>query len=118
MRRQVRPGVSTAQLNDIAALVMRREKARSAPMAVYGFPAEVCLSVNDEIVHGIPAGRRLADGDLVKMDVTVEKDGYVADAAITVGVGAIGPQRARLLEGTRRALYAALSVARAGAPIH
>ena len=118
MRAAVRPGVSTRELNAIGAAVMRREKARSAPMAVYGFPAEVCLSVNDEIVHGVPSGRALRDGDLLKMDVTVEKNGYVADAALTVGVGTLTTGRADLVEGTHRALYAALSVARAGAPIH
>ncbi|MGH9750653.1 MAG: M24 family metallopeptidase, partial [Candidatus Polarisedimenticolia bacterium] len=81
MTGRVRPGVTAARLNGIAARVMARCRARAAPMLVYGFPAEVCISVNDEIVHGIPSDRILRDGDLLKLDVTVEKDGYMADAA-------------------------------------
>lgn len=117
MRRRVRPGATTAELNRIGAGVMRREKARSAPMLVYGFPAEVCISVNDEVVHGVPSGRLLREGDLVKLDVTVEKDGYIADAAITVAAGSATPRRLALIECSRRAFYQAMAVARAGVPI-
>jgi methionyl aminopeptidase len=77
----VRAGVTTGGLDAIAAGIFKREGARSAPAIVYGFPGHVLISVNDEIVHGIPGPRILKDGDLVKLDVTVEKDGYVADAA-------------------------------------
>lgn len=88
MRAAVREGRTTLELDATAARVLAEHGARSAPMHVYGFPATSCISVNDEIVHGIPSGRVLEPGDLVKLDVTAEKDGYVADAAITLPVRA------------------------------
>jgi methionyl aminopeptidase len=119
MGRQVRPGITTGDLNEIAADVMRRHRARSAPMLVYGFPTEVCISVNDELVHGIPSSRRvLEDGDLLKLDVTVEKDGYMADAAMTFGVGAIPPGSQALIDCARHAFARAMTVARAGNPVN
>lgn len=117
MRRHVRPGVTTSRLNDAGARVMRRLGGRSAPMLVYGFPAENCISVNDEIVHGIPGGRVLKEGDLVKLDVTVEKDGYMADAAISVPVGNVRPAIASLARTAERAFHRAMQAARAGNPI-
>jgi methionyl aminopeptidase len=87
MKKAVRPGVTTAELDRIGGAALREHGARSAPKLVYGFPADMLISVNDEAVHGIPGPRRLRDGDLVKLDVTVEKDGYMADAAVTVPVG-------------------------------
>lgn len=72
----VRAGVTTAELDAVAAAVFARHGARSAPALVYGFPGHALISVNDEIVHGVPGPRRLRHGDLVKLDVTVEKDGY------------------------------------------
>src|SRR5262245_34767255 len=77
----VRPGVTTGELDGLAAALFRRHGARSAPALVYNFPGTVLLSVNDEVVHGVPGPRLLRDGDILKLDVTVEKDGYVADAA-------------------------------------
>jgi len=114
MRRHARAGATTAEINAVGAEVIRRNGARSAPMLVYDFPAEVCISVNDEIVHGIPSGRVLAEGDLLKLDVTVEKDGLMADAAVTVGIGRITEQKRRLITCVERALTAALSQARTG----
>src|SRR5262245_7799643 len=76
----VRPGITTGELDAIAANVFNEHGARSAPTLVYGFPGTVLISLNDEIVHGVPGSRRIAEGDLVKLDVTVEKDGYIADA--------------------------------------
>jgi methionyl aminopeptidase len=81
---QVRPGVTTGELDARAAQVFAAHGARSAPALVYGSPGTVLISVNDEIVHGIPVVRRITAGDIVKIDVTVEKDGYVADAARSV----------------------------------
>jgi methionyl aminopeptidase len=110
----VQPGVTTRDLDNIAASIFAQHKARSAPTLVYGFPGTVLISVNDEIVHGIPGNRRLEVGDLVKLDVTVEKDGYVADAARTVIVGE-GSEVARQLTACARAAFAAgLAAARAG----
>src|SRR5215213_9050583 len=87
MRRQVRPGVTTAELDAVGARVFRRAGARSGPQLDYGFPGVNCISVNDEAVHGIPGPRRLREGDLVKLDVTAELDGFYADACVSVPVG-------------------------------
>jgi methionyl aminopeptidase len=76
--------MTTEQLDDIGAAFLRKRGARSAPQLTYDFPGFNCISVNDEVVHGIPGARVLAPNDVVKIDVTAELDGYVADAAITV----------------------------------
>ena len=114
----VRPGVSTGELDDVAAGVFADEGARSAPAMVYGFPRTVLISVNDEIVHGVPGSRRLQRGDLVKLDVTVEKGGYVADAARTVVVEEGTPVAHQLAACAAAALDAALRVAHAGVRVN
>jgi methionyl aminopeptidase len=114
LERGVRDGITTAELDGIAGAVFASHGARSAPALVYGFPGTVLLSVNDEIVHGVPGSRPLARGDVVKLDVTAEKDGYMADAARTVIVGAGSETARRLLACVRSAFDRALAVARAG----
>src|SRR5262245_41094719 len=104
----VHAGVTTGELDAIAAGIFKREGARSAPAIVYGFPGHVLISVNDEIVHGIPGPRRLGRGDLVKLDVTVEKDGYVADAACSVIVGDGSATATGLVACAEKAFEAAL----------
>jgi len=89
MKRVVRPGVSTAELDAIGNKVMRENGAHSAPTMVYRFPGGSCISVNDEVVHGIPGNRKLAGGDLVNLDVTIQKNGFMTDTAATVAVGTI-----------------------------
>jgi methionyl aminopeptidase len=118
MRAAVRPGVSTAELDDVAAEVFRAAGARSGPQLDYDFPGVTCISVNDEAVHGIPGPRRLREGDLVKLDVTAELDGFYTDACVSVPVGAIDPATARLVACAERALAAALRVAKADAPLN
>ena len=114
MRQQVRPGVSTAELDAVGDHVMRRLGGRSAPALVYQFPGSSCISLNDEAVHGIPRDRALAEGDLVKLDVTVEKNGFMADAALSVAVGSVSPEKARLAACAERAFELGLQVAKAG----
>jgi methionyl aminopeptidase len=114
----VRPGTTTAELDAIAARVFASQGAHSAPKIVYGFPGTVLISVNDEVVHGIPGPRRLEPGDVVKLDVTVEKDGYVADAARTVIVESGTDVARRLVACARAAFSAALDVARAGTKVN
>ena len=114
MKRCVRPGVTTAELDEVGAGVMREQGARSAPALVYQFPGANCISVNEEAVHGIPGKRELRSGDLVKLDVTTEKDGFMADAAITVPVGEVTEESRRLAECAERAFTKAMLVARAG----
>ena len=114
----VRPGVTTAELDAIARDVVVAHGARSAPALVYGFPGTVLISVNDEVVHGIPGPRRLRRGDLVSLDVTIEKDGYIADAARSVVVEEGEAPAARLVACAEAAFDAALDVARAGTPVN
>src|SRR5246127_111651 len=114
MKRQVRPGITTAELDAIGAQVMQESGARSAPAMVYGFPGANCISLNEEAVHGIPSDRALEQGDLLKLDVTVEKDGFMADAAETVPVGEISQEAERLMTCARRAFEKAMLVARVG----
>jgi methionyl aminopeptidase len=118
LQRAVAEGITTAELDAIAKAVLAQNGARSAPAMVYGFPGTVLISVNDEIVHGIPGARRLRRGDLVSLDVTIEKNGFFADAARSVIVGE-GSQKARdLIAAAESSLRAALQVARAGAPVN
>jgi methionyl aminopeptidase len=114
MEQAVRPGVTTAELDTVAHRIFTRYGAHSAPARVYGFPGTVLISVNDEVVHGIPGPRRLQGGDVVKLDVTAEKHGYVADAARTVIVGDESELAGRLRRCSEEAFTAALRVARAG----
>jgi methionyl aminopeptidase len=116
MRRAARPGITTGDLDAIAARIFRGAGGRSAPQLTYGFPGATCISVNDEAVHGIPGPRRLREGDLVKLDVAAELDGFYADACVSVGVGRARPATNRLAAAARHALTEALAVARAGAP--
>lgn len=115
MRKAVRPGVTTAELDRIGERTLARHGARSAPRAVYDFPGATCISVNDEAVHGIPGSRRLEEGDLVTLDVTAELDGYYADAAVTVGIPPLSNEAGRIRDCARAAFERALGVARAGA---
>ena len=117
LAQQVRAGITTAQLDAVAAAMFEKHGARSAPAMVYRFPGHVLVSVNDEIVHGIPGARVLRRGDLVTLDVTVEKDGYFADAARTVIVGSASDTARRLAACVRAAFRAGASVARAGTPV-
>jgi len=116
MEAAVQPGISTGELDAIAARVFRARGARSAPRLVYRFPGETCVSVNDEVVHGIPGDRVLRAGDLVKLDVTAEKGGFMADAArtVVVGGGAADGVAGRLARCARVAFERALADAQPG----
>ena len=118
MRRAVRPGITTRELDLIGGRVFRRHGARSGPQLDYGFPGINCISVGDEAVHGIPGARRLREGELVKLDVTAELDGFYADACVSVPVGRASSPTQRLVASAGRALDDALGVARAGAPLN
>jgi len=111
-------GVTTAELDAVARDVLLKHGARSAPAIVYGFPGAVLISVNDEIVHGVPGDRRLQGGDLVSLDVTVEKDGFFADAARSIVIGDASRVALRLIEAAERALAAGLRAARAGVKVN
>jgi methionyl aminopeptidase len=114
LEKMAAPGVSTGDLDRAAARVFARHGAQSAPALVYGFPGIVLISVNDEVVHGVPGSRQLARGDIVKLDVTAEKAGYVADAARTIVLDGASDTVRRLKICAEAAFAAALDVARAG----
>jgi methionyl aminopeptidase len=119
MREQVRPGISTAALDRLAEDEIVRQGARPAFKGYAGFPATLCTSINHEIVHGIPSPKRkLKEGDIISIDVGVCLDGYFGDAAITVPVGEISPEAARLIEVTRVCLERAIARARPGERLH
>src|SRR5262249_35359126 len=118
MRAAVAPGVSTGELDAVAARVFAAAGARSAPQLVYQFPGATCSSVTDESVHGIPSpSRRLATGDLVKLDVTAELNGYMADAAITVPVGRVSESANQLLLCAEQAFRKGLREIRHGSRV-
>src|SRR5208282_1141233 len=114
MTNAVRVGITTGELDEVGGDVMKQHGARSAPAMVYKFPGVNCISVNEEAVHGIPGKRALESGDLVKLDVTIEKNGFMADAAVTVPVGEVSEERKNLLACAERAFAKAMLVARAG----
>ncbi len=114
MREAVVPGMTTAELDDIGARFMRARGAESAPQAVYNFPGFTCISVNDEVVHGVPGSRVLARGDLVKIDVTAKLDGFIADAALTVAIPPVQPSHQALCDAARAAFERAMALATVG----
>jgi methionyl aminopeptidase len=114
----VRPGITTRELDEIGARVLAEHGAESAPPKVYGFPGALCISVNDEAIHGIPGERVLQTGDLVKLDLVAEKEGFFADAAVTVAVGEVSPSAAALIRCAESAFHLAANVARAGNRVH
>jgi methionyl aminopeptidase len=118
LRLRTRPGVTTGELDRAAAEVFALHGARSGPELTYGFPGAICISVNDEAVHGIPGERVLRDGDLVTLDVTAELDGYYADAAVSVAVGHAPALVRRLCAAAESALARALATATAGSPLN
>ncbi|MDE3108712.1 MAG: type I methionyl aminopeptidase [Acidobacteriota bacterium] len=113
MARHVWAGATTGEIADLGGAIMRLNGARSAPRIVYGFPGDVLISINDEAVHGIPSHSRVIQaGDLVKLDVTFEKDGYIADAAITVPVEPVSNESRQLIACAERAFRRAMHFAR------
>ena len=110
----VKPGITTRELDRIGARVLAEHGAESAPPKVYGFPGALCISVNEEAIHGIPGDRVVRAGDLVKLDLVAEKDGYYADAAVTVAVGEVSATAAALARCAENAFRLAAKAARVG----
>lgn len=111
LRGVVRPGVTTKEIEDYADSRIAALGGISAFRGYRGYPAGICVSVNEQVVHGIPSSRRLVEGDLVSVDVGVFKDGFFGDAAISLPVGNIGGEDARLLSVTEEALYLGIAQA-------
>src|SRR6188768_1061990 len=111
----VAPGITTADLDALAEKRIRAAGALPAFKGYHGYPATICASINDEVIHGIPSGRRiLNEGDIISIDVGASLDGYFGDSAITLPVGPVSEQAAQLLTVTEESLYKAIERARPG----
>lgn len=117
MKAHLIPGITTAELDAIAAELLAKYGAHSAPRQVYHFPGDTCISINDEAAHGIPGPRVIKTGDLVNLDVSAELDGYYADTAATYAIPPASNQAQKLLHCAQKALEEAISIARAGTPL-
>jgi methionyl aminopeptidase len=112
---RVAPGVSTADLDELAESLIIKAGAIPAFKGYHGYPATICASINDEVIHGIPSGRRvLAEGDVISIDVGASIDGYFGDSAITLAVGKVSEEAATLLRVTDEALHKAIACVRPG----
>lgn len=112
LRKQVRPGVSTLELDHLAEELILQEKAIPAFKGYHGFPASLCASTNEEIVHGIPSERKLKEGDIISLDLGVNYQGFFSDMAITVAVGKISAKVKKLIEVSKDALSEGIKQAR------
>ncbi len=112
----IQPGVTTGELDNIChQFIVEEQKAIPAPLNYHGFPRSICTSINDVVCHGIPSDtKKLKNGDIVNIDVTVIKDGYHGDTSIMVGVGDIAPHAERLIKVTQECLYKAIAIVKPG----
>jgi methionyl aminopeptidase len=117
LRATVRPGVTTRDLDALAEQRLREAGAEPAFKGYHGYPATICASVNEQVVHGIPSARALKPGDIISIDMGAKLDGFFGDSAVTVGVGAIDENAARLLAVTEGALYEGIAAVRSGARV-
>lgn len=113
----IKPGMQTGELDDIAREELKKLGGNAPFLGYQGFPATLCVSVNEEVVHGIPGGRVIEDGDIVGLDFGVEYNGMVTDSAITVGVGNIDAKDQQLIETTRKSMMAGIQAVKAGAHV-
>ena len=114
MARAAKAGVTTGELDRLAEDFIIKRGARPAFKGLYGFPATICASVNEEVVHGLPGLRKLKDGDIISIDIGAEINGYFGDSAVTYPVGDVGNEALRLVKATEESLYRGISSARPG----
>jgi len=114
LKKMIEPGITTKELDQVAEEYILLKGGRPAFKGYRGFPATLCISINEEVVHGIPGQRRLKEGDIISLDVGVNFVGYFGDAAITLPVGEVDPEAKRLLEVTEKALYIGIEIAKRG----
>ena len=117
LKKEIRPGLVVRELDDIVRQEFAARGVTPTFLGYHGYPATVCVSVNDQVVHGIPGERVLQEGDIVSLDLGATHRGFVADAAITAGVGRITPEAERLVRVTEEALWKGIAAAKAGAPL-
>jgi len=113
----VKPGLTTANLDELAADLLKRADARPSFLHYQGYPANLCVSVNDEVVHGIPGDRMLVDGDVVSLDIGVNLNGWFTDHAVTIPVGRITAAQKKLIADTQQSLMLGLAAAKIGGRI-
>lgn len=113
--KKVRPGITTAELDDIAVSEVKERGAEASFKGYRGFPASICTSVNEEVVHGIPGSRVLQEGEIISLDFGALMNGFHGDAAVTVGVGKISTEAQKIIDATQGALQAGIAAARIGA---
>lgn len=114
IKQRIKPGISTLELDQLANRLAVKKKARSAFKGYNGYPFSLCVSVNEEVVHGFPSKRKLQEGDIVSLDFGIFFNGYYGDAALTQPVGSISSQAERLIRVTRESLFKGLEEVRAG----
>lgn len=115
LKGEIRPGVSSKQLDDMAREEAYRRGVKPSFLGLYGFPASLCVSINEEVVHGIPSEKKvIKEGDIVSIDFGVEYEGWYGDAAITVAVGEVSERKRRLIEGVEKSLYAGIDACKPG----
>ena len=117
LRQVVVPGISTADIDELAERRVREAGAEPAFKGYHGYPATVCASVNEQVVHGIPSSRPLASGDIVSIDMGAKLDGFFGDCAVTVPVGEVTPPASELLRVTEEALFRGIDRVRPGARV-
>ena len=117
LRRSVAPGVTTRDLDSLAERLVRDAGAEPAFKGYHGYPATVCASVNEQVVHGIPSTRALVEGDIISVDMGAKLEGFFGDCAVTVPVGTISPEAARLLRVTEEALFQGIDAVKPGARV-
>ena len=117
LQSHLQPGITTGELDAVCARELQAHGATPAPMIAYGFPGQLCISVNEEVVHGIPGSRVIEAGDLVKLDLEAEKNGYIADATIAVVVPPVSDLARQLIDCAEAAFFNALPAVRAGKQI-
>ena len=118
LRAEIKPGVSTKHLDAIAEEYIRSQGAVPSFKGYSGFPASICASINEEVVHGIPSHRTLRDGDIISIDMGSYINGYHGDCARTYGVGEISEKDKKLIEITRQSFFEGIKYARAGCHLH
>lgn len=118
MIKETKVGMTTLELDNIGAAYLEKFNAKSAPKFTYNFPGTTCISVNEDIAHGIPGDRILKDGDIINIDVSAELDGYFADTGGSFVLGKSSEVQKKVMTATREALNSAIAVAQAGKPIN
>ncbi len=114
LKKAIRPGVTTKELDDLAGKIFREHGAVSGSLNYHGYPGQICVSVNEEVVHGIGGPKKLREGDVVKLDVAASLKGYFADSTMTYPVGEVKPEVARLLKVSEEGLWKGIDQARPG----